>query len=140
MNPIVFTTQGRATFSEVDPFGHVNTQHYLAYYLNHRFTGLREEIGLDLKTLAELPVAFFTSKVEIDFIKPLFGDDEYNITSQFDEFGVSNCLVSMTMKSAKRDTVISKCRLTMVCVDPRLGKPVSWPSDLVQKFFREPSA
>ena len=47
-SPKIFKTTHRCSFIELDPFGHMNTVYYLAHYIEHRFTGMREESGLDL--------------------------------------------------------------------------------------------
>jgi len=34
--PLVFKSTHRAKFHEIDPFGHVNTMNYVAYYNENR--------------------------------------------------------------------------------------------------------
>lgn len=53
--PIVFTTKHRVKLAELDPYNHMRTAIYSAYYIDHRMDGLREYVGWDLKTLATLP-------------------------------------------------------------------------------------
>ena len=131
---IEFVTTARSKFSELDPYGHVNTQHYLAYFIDHRFIGLREQLGMDLKTIARSPVLFVTKKVHLEFLRPLYGDDEFKIRSHVSEFREKSCDVEMTMYS-QNDEVISKCQLELVCFDRKANSVVAWPTDLIQKFY-----
>src|SRR5258705_10880877 len=54
-DPIRFRSTHRARFEEIDPFGHMNTVHYLAYFLENRFIGLRD-IHIDLKAQMRFPI------------------------------------------------------------------------------------
>src|SRR5262249_50307015 len=49
--PITFKTTHRIRFSDLDPYNHLTTARYAAYYVDHRMEGLRDRIGWDLKTL-----------------------------------------------------------------------------------------
>jgi acyl-CoA thioester hydrolase len=48
--------------------------------------GLREHVGWDLKTLAKLPFMVSVRRMEVDFLRPAFGDQEITITSFVREF------------------------------------------------------
>jgi acyl-CoA thioesterase FadM len=52
--PRICRTSHRASFLVLDPFGHMNTAHYLSFFLEHRFSALRE-IGLDLTAIGSCP-------------------------------------------------------------------------------------
>ena len=51
--PVVYKSTHRIKFSELDPYNHMRTAVYSAYYVDHRKNGLREHAGWDLKTLAK---------------------------------------------------------------------------------------
>lgn len=72
--PIVYKTVHRINFSDLDPYNHMRTAAYASYYIDHRMTGLRENVGWDLKTLNKLPFMLWTKRMEMDFIKPVLGD------------------------------------------------------------------
>lgn len=132
--PIVFHTTHRAKFSEVDPYGHVNTQHYLAYFLDHRFTGCRENLGLDLKEIGKLPILFPTTSVTIDFKRPILGDEEFSIESKVVEVSEQKCIVECSMTKSNKD-IASTCRFEFTCVDKKTGKTTPWPAGFIDRFF-----
>jgi acyl-CoA thioester hydrolase len=84
--PIVYMTTHRINFSDLDPYNHMRTALYGAYYVDHRMTGLRENAGWDLKTLAKLPFMIWVRRMEVDFLQPVVGDREITITSFVREF------------------------------------------------------
>jgi acyl-CoA thioester hydrolase len=49
--PIVFKSKRRISFSDLDPYDHVGTAKYAAYYVDHRMEGLHDNIGWDLRPL-----------------------------------------------------------------------------------------
>jgi acyl-CoA thioester hydrolase len=129
MGALVFRTEGRAKFADLDPHGHVNTQHYLSYFLQHRFDGMREHLGLDLMTLARLPVTFFVRTVSIVFLRPLRGDQLFSIISSVSRWGDTSCTVACEMKDAS-DQLLSTCSFEFVCIDRKTFQPASWPEEL----------
>lgn len=132
--PIIFETKSRAKFSEIDPFGHVNTQHYLAYYLDHRFTGLREVLDLGLVNISKLEVIFVVSNVSINFLRPLYGDEEFKITSFVSQKEDTQCLIEATMTNS-RDKEVSTCNIQLTCIDKKTNKVTPWPEAVIGKFY-----
>ena len=53
--PVLYKSMHTIKFSDLDPYNHVRTALYSAYYVDHRMEGLREQMGWNLKTLATLP-------------------------------------------------------------------------------------
>ncbi len=135
--PVKFVTIGRASFAEIDPYGHVNTQHYLGHFINHRFTGMREVIGWDLRSLAKLPVQFVVRKIQIEFLKPLYADHTFIIESYVREFKERTCDVVLTMTLDGGGQVAS-CIMELACVDKKTNSSVPWPEEIVSKFYENP--
>lgn len=54
-SPILFETYHSINFSDLDPYNHLGTAAYARYYVDHRMSGLREYVGWNQQTLAELP-------------------------------------------------------------------------------------
>jgi len=86
--PVVYKSTHRIKFSDLNPYNHVRTAVYSAYYVDHRMNSLREHVGWDLKTLAELPFMIWVRRMEVDFLRPAVGDQEITITSFVREFHV----------------------------------------------------
>lgn len=138
-NPIQFLTSHKPRFFEIDPYGHLSAVHYLAYFMDHRFTGLAKFCGFDAKELAGLPVGFYTSKVTLEYKRPVFHDMAFDITSiptTWNDVGTTvRC--EMTLGEGK---VAAVCTMDIVCVDKKTGKPCPWPEGLFARFFHPKKA
>ena len=66
--PAIHTTTHRIRFSDLDPYRHMRTAMYPAYFVDHRMEALREQAGWDLRTLERLPFMTFVKRIEIDFV------------------------------------------------------------------------
>jgi acyl-CoA thioester hydrolase len=132
--PIVFRTTHRVKFSELDPYNHVSTGRYATYYADHRMEGLRDKIGWDLKTLGTLPFMVWVRRMEIDFIRPVWGDQEITITSFVREFRGPDALIECTMIDAAGKN-LSRCLMTVAHVDRETNRATDWPPDLQALFL-----
>jgi len=134
IKPIQFKTTHRASFQEIDSYGHLNTLHYVSYFLSHRFTALRERFELDMKSISELEIAFYTKNLEVAFIRPILGDQLFAINSLVSEKGDGDCKVSCEMLDSK-DRTLAKCVMHLVCIDKNTGKPTKWPEGFMDRFY-----
>jgi acyl-CoA thioester hydrolase len=136
--PLVFRTSHRIRFSQLDPYQHMGTEHYPAYFLEHRMTGLRERIGWDLKALTALPFAVWVKRMELDFVRPAVGDQEIAITSFVREFRGSEAHVECRMTD-ETGREVSRCMMIIACVDKVTSRPIDWPADAQALFFERPT-
>ena len=136
--PVVFKTTHRVKFSELDPHNHVRTAVYSGYYIDHRMEGLRNQIGWDLKTLAQLPFMVWVRRMEVDFIRPAVGDQEITITSFVREFRGPDAHIDCTMLDESGKPV-SRCLMIVACVDKETNRSMDWPADAMALFFHDDS-
>lgn len=134
--PIVYTTAHRINFSDLDPYNHLRTALYSAYYVDHRMTGLREHAGWDLKTLGQLPFMTWVRRMEVDFLKPVVGDQAITIASFVREFQGADAHIECTM-SDDRGTPLSRCLMVVACVDKRTHRSMDWPPEARALFFAQ---
>ena len=132
--PVQFKTQHRSKFFEIDPYGHMNTNYYITYFLEHRFTGMREFIRYDLAALTNLEVAFFTRRLDIEFLRPIAGDEPFQIVSSTTSVGHTDAVV-LGEAIKENGKVATKYHLELVCVDKATGRPTPWPAHVIDKFF-----
>lgn len=132
--PIVFTTKHRVKFAELDPYNHMRTAIYSAYYVDHRMEGLREYVGWDLKTLATLPFMIWIKRMEIDFLRSVVGDQEITITSFVREFRGSDAHIECAMTD-ETGRNMSRCLMIVAYVDKTTNRPTDWPPDTMALFF-----
>jgi acyl-CoA thioester hydrolase len=135
-SPIVYETKHRIRFSELDPYNHVNTGQYATYFVDHRMQGLRENVGWDLKALATLPFMVWVRKMEIEFLRPVGGDQQITITSFVREFRGADALIECNMNDAAGKNV-SRCLMTVAHVDKQTNRATDWPPERMALFFEK---
>ena len=134
--PVVFRSTHVVKFSDLDPYDHMRTAAYPAYFIDHRMDGLRERIGWDLKTLAALPFMTWVRRMEIDFLRPVVGDQAITITSFVRDFAGPDALIECTMADAA-GKALSRCLMTVPCVDRATNRGMPWPADAEALFFEK---
>jgi acyl-CoA thioester hydrolase len=134
--PVVFRSTHRITFSDLDPYKHMRTAAYSAYFVDHRMNGLREYLGWDLKTLEALPFMVWVKRMEVDFVRPVVGDQEIIITSFVREFRGSDAYIECGMADESGKTA-SRCLMVVSYVDKETARPRDWPADIMALFFEK---
>lgn len=134
--PIVFKSTHRINFSDLDPYNHMRTAVYSAYYVDHRMNGLREHLGWDLKTLQRLPFMMWVRRIEVDFLRPVVGDQEITIASFVRQLRGSNAYIECAMADEAGNSV-SRCLMIVACVDKNTQRAMDWPADVAALFFEE---
>jgi acyl-CoA thioester hydrolase len=137
--PIVFRTTQRIKFADLDPYNHLRTALYAAYFVDHRMEGLRDRIGWDLATLGALPFMTWVRRMEIDFIHPAVGDQEITITSFVREFHGPDAMIECAMADAA-GRALSRCLMIVACVAKDTTRATDWPADAVALFYEDGSA
>jgi acyl-CoA thioester hydrolase len=131
---IVYASTHRVKFSDLDPYDHVGTGRYAAYYVDHRMESLRDDIGWDLQTLRTLPFMVWIRRLEIDLLRPVRGDQQITITSFVREFRGPDAVIECTMTDASGKR-LSHCLMTVAHVDKETNRATDWPADRVALFL-----
>ena len=134
--PIVYMSKHRIKFSDLDPYNHMRTAVYPAYYVDHRMNGLHEHVGWDLKTLAKLPFMIWVRRMEIDFLRPAVGDQEITITSFVREFRGHDAHIECNMVD-EDGKQISRCLMIVAYVDKSTNRAIDWPAETMELFFEK---
>jgi acyl-CoA thioester hydrolase len=137
--PIVFKTTHRIRFSDLDPYNHMTTAQYAAYYVDHRMQGLRERIGWDVDAIAALPFMMWARRLEIDFIRPVRADQQITITSFVREFKGPDAIIECTMVD-DAGKALSRGLWTVAHVDRASNRATDWPADVAALFFERGDA
>lgn len=132
-SPAVYSSTHRIKFSDLDPYRHMRTAMYSAYYVDHRMSALREQAGWDLKTLESLPFMTFVRRQDIEFIRPVVGDQEISITSFVREFCGPDAHIECSMADDK-GKVVSRCHMVVAYVDRSTNKSADWPGHVMDLF------
>ena len=110
---------------ECDRYGHVNNANYLNYleYARHEFL---REIGFDYLKSVEAGYGVYIARIEIDYKKPAFTDDELLIKSHPIKKGaVSGIIVQEIWRG---EDLLIEAKVTWAFVDSR-GVPVKMPAE-----------
>jgi acyl-CoA thioester hydrolase len=132
--PAVYKSIHGINFSDLDPYKHMRTAMYSAYFVDHRMMALREQAGWDLQTLERLPFMAFARRMDVEFLRPVVGDQTITITSFVREFIGSNAHINCMMVD-ERGKILSQCQMTVCYVDKATNKPSDWPNDVMALFF-----
>lgn len=134
--PATYRSTQRINFSDLDPYRHMRTAMYAAYYVDHRMHALREQAGWDLRTLERLPFMTFVRRLEVEFIRPIVGDQEITISSFVREFAGPDAHIECSM-SDENGRVVSRCHMVVAYVDKSTNRSADWPSDVAATFFED---
>ena len=134
--PVVFRTSHTINFSDLDPYQHMRTAAYSAYYIDHRMTGLRDVLGWDLKALEASSFMAWMRRMELDFVSPAVGDQPIVITSFVREFRGPDAHIECTMAAAEGGKVLARCAMVVACVDKGTRRAIAWPEDAMARFYQ----
>jgi acyl-CoA thioesterase FadM len=112
----------------------MNTASYVSAFLNHRFTGLRERLGLDLSALGELPFILVTSQLRVEFSRALRGDEPFEMTSWVSDVGDTDCEVRGEMH-AGQGRLAASFQLRIACVSKQTSRAARWSDGFLDRFF-----
>jgi acyl-CoA thioester hydrolase len=130
----IYSSKHRINFSDLDPYNHMRTAMYSAYYVDHRMSALREQAGWDLQTLETLPFQAFTRRLDIEFLRSIAGDQEITISSFVREFVGADAFIECSMSDVN-GRIASRCHMVVAYVDKTTGRPADWPDEHMQPFF-----
>ena len=110
---------------ECDSYNHVNNANYLNYLEYARYEHLKD-IGFDYEKAIKSGYGTYISRIEIDYKKPAFTDDELIIKSKPVKKGAVSGTISQQIWRA--DELIIDAKVTWVFVDSK-GMPVKIPAE-----------
>ena len=108
---------------ECDSYGHVNNANYLNYLEYARYE-LLKNIGFDYNAMIKAGYGIYVARIEIDYKKPAFTDDELLIESRPVKKGSVSGIISQEIK--RGDEILVHAKVTWAFVDSR-GLPTRIP-------------
>jgi acyl-CoA thioester hydrolase len=134
--PLVFETKHRIRFSDLDPYNHMSTAKYAAYFVDHRMQGVRDRLGWSVAQLGKLPFMVFVRRLEIDYVRPVGPDQEITITSFVREFRGPDALVECRMVNAAGKEA-SRCFMAVAYVERETNRATDWPPEVMALFYEK---
>ena len=108
---------------ECDSYGHVNNANYLNYLEFGRCEFLRD-VGFDYPTMIKAGYGIYVARVEIEYKKPAFADNELIIKSWPAKTGAVSGVIGHEI--LRGDELLVKAKVTWAFVDSR-GQPTKIP-------------
>lgn len=110
---------------ECDSYGHVNNANYLNYLEYARYEFLRD-IGFDYLKAVEAGYGVYIARIEIDYKKPAFTDDDLLIKSRPIKKGAVSGIIAQEIW--RGDDLLVEAKVTWAFVDSK-GMPVKVPPE-----------
>ena len=123
---------------ECDLYGHVNNAVYLNYLEAARVEFL-SKLGFTLQALKEAGFLLPIIKIEIEYKKPLYAEDEIRVSVQWQLRGKSSSVFEQKILNSSSGEVAAKAKITWATINLQ-GKPIPIPDELlrrVQDTFHE---
>ena len=111
---------------ECDSYGHVNNANYLNYLEYARYEFLKD-VGFDYPAMVRAGFGLYIARIEIDYKKPAFVDDELTIKSWPIKKGAVSGVIAQEILRAE-DLLIT-AKVTWAFVDSK-GLPAKIPPEL----------
>ena len=110
---------------ECDSYGHVNNANYLNYLEFARCEFLRD-VGFDYPAMIKAGYGIYVARIEIDYVKPAFADDELLVKSWAAKKGAVSGVIGHEIW--RKDELLAKARVTWAFVDSK-GQPKKIPPE-----------
>ena len=111
---------------ECDSYGHVNNANYLNYLEFARWEFLKD-VGFDYSAMLEAGYGIYVARVEIDYKKSAFADDELLIKSWAIKKGAVSGIIAQEIR--RGDDLLVEAKVTWAFVDSN-GMPTKIPPHL----------
>lgn len=135
MTPIVYASTIAVRFSDLDPYGHVNSARYLDYIISSRFEYSRRHLDVTDQTLVAKGIGFFLTHAESRFLRPIQGVQELDVRSWVESIEGAELRVPYEIRLSN-DKVASEGQLKFAVIDLKTQRPTAPPDWVVALFMK----
>ena len=132
--PLVYSQLMDVRFADMDPYGHVSTGRYLDLVIGSRFMFFTNHFRTPIEDLAAKDLGFFTSKLEINFIRPISGVGQVLVESHIEILEPGKQQVIFELKRPSDGKVYANGKYIEHPVRISAKKPQALP-DWAHSFF-----
>lgn len=136
MKPIVYASRITVRFSDLDPYGHVNSAHYLDYVISARFQYARDKLDVSERLLKERAVGFFLSAAQSKFLAPVVGVQELSVSSWVERIEGARLYVPYEIK-LPNERLVNQGELMFTVIDLTKNRPIDADDWVRSLFFSE---
>lgn len=133
MKPIIYSATVQVRFSDLDPYGHVNSARYLDYVISSRFQYSLEHLDVTDQLLISRGVGFFLTRAESSFHRPVVGVQKLLVTSWVSEIEGARLTVPYEIKLPS-EKLANSGTLHFAVMDLKTQRPTEAPEWVVRLF------
>lgn len=140
-NAILYEEDLDIRFSDLDPYGHVNSKHYLDYVLASRWMFLARKIKFTIEDCLAKGLGFYLIRSEIDYKRPILGTDRIRVqsyTSSLEKVRLTVTFEILDCKTEKK--VFAVGTLQFAIMDTISNRPQACPEWALDLFSEKPTA
>jgi acyl-CoA thioester hydrolase len=115
-------------FADIDSLRHVNNANYLTYFEQARIKYFNEVIGGSIDWTEK---GIILARAEIDFLMPIFLDDQVNIELKVSRIGNKSFdfTYSLFIEKSGKETLSAQGKTVMVCINYKTGETIAVPEE-----------
>jgi acyl-CoA thioester hydrolase len=129
--PAAFQTKRRVRWYHLNPAGHLDSAWYLSLF-EDVVIDAAAAAGWTMKRAQQNNIGFFARSVFLEIGRPLFLDQEFNVTTYISEIGNTSALRENRMHF--NDELIARSQIWWVFVDLATGRPARLPDTWMDDF------
>lgn len=130
----MFKTILKVRTYECDSYGHVNNATFLNYCEVARVE-LLEKMGYDLAGLKKAGFLLVIVKIEMEYKKPAYANDELEVSVDWIERGKTSAAFNQEIVNLKTNEIAARAKIIWVSTDLK-GKPIAIPDVLVESYLK----
>ena len=128
----MFKTTLKVRTYECDSYGHVNNATFLNYCEVARVE-LLEKMGYDLDGLKKAGFLLVIVKIEMEYKKPAYANDELEISVDWIERGKTSAVFEQEIYNRHQNDLVAWAKVIWVTTDLK-GKPIVIPEVLIDSY------
>ena len=128
----MFKTNIKVRTYECDSYGHVNNATFLNYCEVARVE-LLEKMGYDLNGLKKAGFLLVIVKIEMEYKKPAYANDELEVNVGWIERGKTSAAFEQEIHNCKTNELIARAKIIWVSTDLK-SKPIAIPDVLIESY------
>lgn len=137
-NAILYEEDLDIRFSDLDPYGHVNSKHYIDYVLASRWMFLARKIKFTIEDCLNKGLGFYLYRSEVDYKKAIVGVDRIRVQSYVSYLEKVRLTVSFEILDCETEKVLyAKGDLHFAMMDTKTGKPQTCPEWAIDLFSKK---
>ena len=134
LNPIVYSDTLKVRFSDLDPYGHVNSAFFLDYVISSRWNFLEKKLGVSAQDLIDKGLGFYLIKSEINYKRAIKGATEIRIESHASGVKRTKLYITFSMHNSE-NKVCSDGTLEFAIMNLKSGMPQGFPDWATYLFW-----